>query len=116
LVDNYAADKFFIMDIGESVVAMMKNKANWEPNCWVSHGHTCLNPFSETCFSWFYDGYDDKMAGCDLDPRDLAPSANVASDHWKRGMRVIAKTAEEGINEDEVEEMLSDSRSQLVLA
>jgi len=87
LVDRYGADKFFIKDVVESVVALQKGEANWEPNCWVSHGHTCLNPFSEVSFGWFYDGYDEKMAGADLDPRDLAPSANVASDHWRRGAR-----------------------------
>lgn len=89
LVDRYDADVFFIKDVIESVVALQKGEANWESSCWVSHGHTCLNPFSEVCFGLFYDGYDDeaggRAAGYELDPRDLSPSANVASDHWRRG-------------------------------
>jgi len=113
LVDVYGADKFFIKDVVESVVAMQRNEANWEPNCWVSHGHTCLNPFSDTCFSWFYDGYDDKMAGFDLDPRDLAPTANVASDHWRRGSRVEVKVVED-IDVEEAEMMLHDRELEAV--
>jgi len=85
LVDKYDADIIFIKDVIESVVALQREEAVWEPNPWVSHGHTCLNPFSETCFGLFYDGYDEKMAGDDLDPRDLAPEANVTSDYWRRG-------------------------------
>jgi len=85
LVDRYDADEFFIRDVVESVAELQKGTAIWEPNPWVSHGHTSLNPFSEACFGWFYNGYDEKMAGEDLDPRDLSPSANVASDYWKRG-------------------------------
>jgi hypothetical protein len=57
----------------------------FEANAWVSHGHTSLNPFSEVCFGWFFNGYDEKMAGHDLDPRDLAPTRDVASDRWRRG-------------------------------
>jgi hypothetical protein len=106
LADRYGADKFFIKDIVESVVALQKGEANWEPNCWVSHGHTCLNPFSEACFGLFFDGYDDKMAGYELDPRDLAPSANVGSDHWKRGMRgKLAANAHEDVDTSSADEM-----------
>lgn len=85
LVDRRGADEFFIRDVIESMVELQDGKASWEPNVWVSHGHTCLNPFSESCFGWFFDGYDDKMAGYDLDPRDLAPSQCVESDNWRRG-------------------------------
>ena len=82
LVDRRNADRFFIKDVIESVAALQDGDATWEPTPWVSHGHTSLNPFSETCFGWFYDGYDTNMAGWDLDPRDLAPSRNVGSAHW----------------------------------
>lgn len=85
LIEKRGADKFFIRDIIESVVAVQDEEACWEPNVWVSHGHTSLNPFSENTFGLFYNGYDEKMVGADLDPADLAPSANVASDHWRRG-------------------------------
>jgi hypothetical protein len=85
LIDHYDADEFFVRDVIESVATLQREEAIWEPNPWVSHGHTCLNPFSDTCFGWFYDGHDEKMAGDNLDPRDLAPSANVASDDWRRG-------------------------------
>lgn len=85
LVDKFDADEFFIRDIIESIAELQQEVAVWEPNPWVSHGHTCLNPFSDACFGWFYNGHDEKMAGEDLDPRDLSPAANVASDYWRRG-------------------------------
>lgn len=85
LVDKYDADEFFIRDIIESIVALQKGEAVWEPSPWVSHGRVSLNPYSETCFGLFYDGYDEKMAGDDLDPRDLHPRAKVTSDNWRRG-------------------------------
>jgi hypothetical protein len=43
----------------------------FERNVWVSHGHTALNPLSENCFGWFYDGSDEKMLGFDRDPHEL---------------------------------------------
>jgi len=95
LIDRYDADLFFIKDIIESIVALQKENAVWEPNPWVSHGHTCLNPFSEACFGWFYDGYDEKMAGDDLDPRDLAPSADVTSDYWRRGKNGVDESEQQ---------------------
>jgi hypothetical protein len=85
LVDKRDADEFFIRDVIESIAQLQREEAVWEPNAWVSHGHTCLNPFSETCFGLFYDGYDDKMSGAELEPSDLAPEADVASDEWLRG-------------------------------
>ena len=85
LVDRRDADIFFIRDVVESILSLQKSETSWEQNPWVSHGHTCLNPFSDACFGWFYDGFDEKMAGADLDPADLTPEANVTSDHWRRG-------------------------------
>ena len=85
LVDKYDADEFFIRDVIESVVALQKGEAVWEPSPRVSHGRVSLNPYSETCFGLFYDGFDEKMAGDDLDPRDLHPDARVTSDDWRRG-------------------------------
>lgn len=85
LVDKFDADQFFIRDIVESVIALQRGQAVWEPNPWVSHGHTSLNPYSSTCFGLFFDGQDSKMVGDDLDPRDLHPQANVTSDYWRRG-------------------------------
>ena len=85
LLDKRDADEFFIRDIVESIVSLQKENAVWEPNPWVSHGHTSLNPYSETCFGLFYNGYDEKMAGDDLDPRDLSPRSGVTSDYWRRG-------------------------------
>lgn len=95
LVDRHGADVFFIRDVVESVVALQKGDANWEPSCWVSHGHTCLNPFSDVCFGLFFNGHDDeaggRVAGYELDPRDLAPSAKVESDSWRRGSHAKAR-------------------------
>jgi hypothetical protein len=87
LIDKRNADRFFIKDIIESMVALQDDEASWEPNLWVSHGHTSLNPFSEDSFGLFFDGYDRDMPACgyDLDPRDLHPDRDVASDHWRRG-------------------------------
>jgi hypothetical protein len=83
---KYNADEFFIRDVVESVVALQKEEAVWEPNAWVSHGHTCLNPFADLSFGWFYDGQDKAMEGLeDLDPRDLSIKADVTSDNWLRG-------------------------------
>lgn len=86
--ERYDADEFFIKDIFESIVALQRGETIWEPNIWVSHGHTCLNPFSELSFGQFYCGVDKPMSEAridSLDPRDLAPSADVASDNWLRG-------------------------------
>jgi hypothetical protein len=85
LVDKFDADEIFIRDIIESIVDLQKGEAVWEPNPWVSHGHTSLNPYSSTCFGLFFDGHDSKMVGDDLDPRDLSPSVDVTSDYWRRG-------------------------------
>lgn len=104
LVDVRQADEFFIHDLIESIIDLQKGYANWEPNPWVSHGHTSLNPYSENCFGWFYDGYDEKMAGDDLDPRDLSPSANVGSPEWKRGLRGAGNFDEEVEDITETEE------------
>lgn len=84
--EKYAGDMFFIRDIIESVAELQKEEAVWEPNAWVSHGHTCLNPFADLSFGWFYDGHDKAMEGLDeLDPRDLSSKANVLSNSWRRG-------------------------------
>lgn len=86
LVDRYDADLYFIRDVIESVVDLQKGKAVWEPDPWVSHGHTCLNPFADLSFGWFYHGRERAMEGLEnLDPRDLSPQANVTSDSWRRG-------------------------------
>lgn len=93
------ADKFFVRDILESIAQLHREEACWEPNSWVSHGHTSLNPFSESGFGWFFDGDDDKMAGHEpgheLEPTDLSPEANVASDDWRRGARARVRFDEE---------------------
>lgn len=84
--EKYRADEFFIRDVIESVVSLQKGEAVWEPNAWVSHGHTCLNPFADLSFGWFYDGYDKAMEGLEeLDPRDLSVKADVTSNDWLRG-------------------------------
>lgn len=85
LVDKRNADTFFIKDIIESCAAMQDGEATYEPNVWVSHGHTCLNPFAEACFGWFYDGYEsekERMPGWDLDPRDLHKASGIGTDQW----------------------------------
>jgi len=84
LVDRYDADEIFIRDIIESMISLQNDRAAWEPNPWVSHGHTSLNPYSSACFGKFFNGGDNKMNGIDLDPRALSPEANVTSDHWRR--------------------------------
>jgi hypothetical protein len=89
LVDKRNADRFFIKDIVESMASMMRGEATWEFNCWVSHGHTSLNPFSDVCFGMFYTRPDEYMAGEDLTPEQLSPSANVASDDWRRSNRPV---------------------------
>ena len=86
LVEKYDADRFFIRDVIESIITLQKEEAVWEPDPWVSHGHTCLNPFADLSFGWFYHGRERAMDGLEeLDPRDLAPSANVTGDNWRRG-------------------------------
>ena len=82
LIDVRNADRFFIMDIMESVEACQLGESTWEATDWVSHAHTCLNPFSENCFGWFYDGYDTDMAGWDLDVHDLHPRTGIGTDRW----------------------------------
>jgi hypothetical protein len=85
LIDR-GADKFFIRDILESVRELRTGEACWEPNIWVSHGHTCLCPWSAASFRAFFNGYDTDMEGIGvtMHPRDLSPSRQVGSDVWKR--------------------------------
>jgi len=103
LVDKYDADEFFIRDVVASIVALQKGTAVWEPNSWVSHGHTSLNPYSYTCFGLFFDGNDTQMVGHDLDPRDLHPSLDITGDYWRRG--------ENGkdTSDDQLEELEADA-------
>lgn len=56
----------------------------WEANCWVSHGHTSLNPYSMVTFGLFFDGFDRNMSGVDLVPEALHPKQHCASDNWRR--------------------------------
>ena len=96
LLAKHDADEFFIRDVIESIAELQKGDALWEPNPWVSHGHTCLNPFAGICFGLFYNGYDSKMDKTDeLDPRDLAPWAKVTSDDWRRGAHGQDRSQEE---------------------
>ena len=62
----------------EEQVAAIGGEACFEPNVWVSHGHTSLNPYSDVCFGWFFDGYDEKMDGYDLNPWDLASAPDTS--------------------------------------
>lgn len=84
LLQQRDADKFFITEIQSSVRDIQTEQDTWEINRWVSHGHTCLNPFSGICFGLFYNGNDDKISGGNILPEDLSPAKNVASDHWLR--------------------------------
>jgi hypothetical protein len=102
LIDRHGADLFFISDVIESVADLQRGAAAWEADAWVSHGHTCLNPFSEMCFGLFYKGFDEKMAGAELEPWDLSPSANVSSDSWRRGMQTHLAPADDAVGAEDV--------------
>lgn len=65
------ADQFFIREVIESYLEIRQGKADWE-RTWVSHGHTCLNPFAGLSFGLFYSGDDPKMLGADLEPTELS--------------------------------------------
>lgn len=66
------ADQFFIRELIDAQLQVNRGQAEWEPT-WVSHSHTCLNPFSSLSFGLFYDGSDDKLLGADFTPADLDP-------------------------------------------
>lgn len=73
LVAERDADLFFVREILESRLAVNEG-AEWAPT-WVSHGHTCLNPFSGLSFGLFYDGTDAKLTGAHYSPEQLSPRA-----------------------------------------
>ncbi len=66
------ADQYFIREVIEGELASQIDGR--ESNCWISHGHTCLNPFAGICYGLFYDGTDDKIMGDTLIPADIAPN------------------------------------------
>lgn len=74
LVAERDSDLFFITEVIESQLAVRGGHAEWE-GTWVSHGHTCLNPFSGLSFGLFYDGNDKKLLGAHFTPSDLAPNS-----------------------------------------
>jgi hypothetical protein len=69
--DSLSEEDLVCLDALEEKVAALGGETYFESNAWVSHGHTSLNPYSESCFGLFFDGDDKKMAGCNLNPWDL---------------------------------------------
>lgn len=72
------------LELLETKVDASGGITTFEPNAWVSHGHTALNPRSSVCFGWFFDGSDEKMIGWADDPRELAPSRDTAGSSQRR--------------------------------
>lgn len=74
------ADRFFIREVIEATLAERNGEDPWDP-MWVSHGHTCINPFSGLSFGLFYAGDDPKLTGANFTVEELSP-ANI---HLLRG-------------------------------
>lgn len=74
------ADRFFIREVIEATLAEHRGEGEWDA-MWVSHGHTCLNPFSGLSFGLFYAGDDPKLTGANFTLADVSPQ-NV---HFLRG-------------------------------
>lgn len=120
LIQNRRADRFFIMDVIESMegviathtkrvfeqkktegkkltaeetkqLAAAKAKIreigrelDFEVNDWVSHGHTCLCPYSEYTLGTRFDGTDTETTGYELKPDELHPDKKVGTAEWRR--------------------------------
>jgi len=72
LVEKRNADLCFVYEILGAESEVAQGRCRREDNHWVSHGHTCLNPFSGISFGLFYDGTDPKLVGAELRPEQLA--------------------------------------------
>lgn len=72
-------DLFFIAELTELWHANRSGKIFWEPSCWVSHAHTCLNPRSGEAFGHSYDGRDQKVPNVDPRPFDITMGVST----WK---------------------------------
>jgi hypothetical protein len=61
------ADEFFIREIAESVADLVGGKTEFELCKFLSHGHVCMNPFTDSSFGLFCTNSDRQRAG--EDPR-----------------------------------------------
>lgn len=75
------ADEFFIREILESVEDLAEEKTRFESCKYLSHGHVCQNPFTESSFGLFCSNNERYNAGEDprctvkaLSIEDLRPS------------------------------------------
>jgi len=73
-------DEFFLLEIEESINDLVNNKTTFERCKFLSHGHVCMNPFTDNSFGLFCTNNEKYRAG--EDPRcavrtlaieDLAP-------------------------------------------
>jgi hypothetical protein len=71
LLSGGGADPYFLLELEELIQDHADENVKWEASRWVSHGHTCLNPWSGESFELFDDGSDYKMYGRELYPSDL---------------------------------------------
>mgnify|MGYP006055735837 FL=1 len=73
-------DEFFIKELQESIKDLTQQKTEFESCKFLSHGHVCQNPYTESSFGFFCTNNEKYKAGEDpvcqvrhLDIEDLDP-------------------------------------------
>lgn len=79
-LNDAGADEFFILEIQESLKDLASGTTEWESCKFLSHGHVCMNPYTEVSFGVYCTNTDRQRAGEDpscsartLDIADLRP-------------------------------------------
>lgn len=52
-LQRQGADEFFIADIKESIEDILNEKTDFELCSFLSHGHVCMNPMSQSSFGYY---------------------------------------------------------------
>lgn len=75
-------DKFFLLEIQESIADLVSGKTEFESCKFLSHGHVCQNPYTDSSFGFFCTNNEKYLAGEDpacrvrhLEIEDLSPSS-----------------------------------------
>jgi hypothetical protein len=75
-------DKFFLLELQESVQDLVEGEVDFESCKFLSHGHVCQNPYTESSFGFFCTNNEKYFAGEDpacrvrhLEIEDLDPNS-----------------------------------------
>jgi hypothetical protein len=83
LMKAAGCDLFFLQELAELWDANRRGDIYWEISCWISHGHTCLNPRSGEAFCQTFSGRDasDALKIKNIDARPFDITAGVST--WR---------------------------------